>query len=425
MPNAVIERLETQRAEQINFVDTLLNRVDSEGRDLVDAEQSNLTAARQRITEIDAQLAPLRDFEGLRADSAAGARSALVGGATTEPRPLGMAGGGAFPYRSAGAFLVDHLRSQGPFGAPVDAAAAARLTAAITHQITTDTPGLLPAPIVGPIVDTLDASRPLITSLGAKPLGGIAGAGFSRPKITQHVLVGEQLAEKTELASRVMKIVQVPFTKGTYGGAVNISRQDIDWTSPAAWDALVADLARVYGAQTELVTAQAFAAAVVQTVDVASNDLAGWAGALYEGAVMAYLGGAAMGTIPNGQLPDHIWCSLDMWAQMGAIVDAAKLVVSTGPGTLGTASGVTDFAGDVLNAPRTVVPTFPAETVIIGSSAFFEFYEDQIGLLSAVEPKQLGIEVAYGGYTAHGMIEANCFCKLTKPVIPLSARKSA
>lgn len=422
MPNAVLERLETQRAEQISFIDNLLNRVDAEGRDLTDSEQANLTATRQRIGEIDAQLAPLREFEDLRGASADGLRRAVGAEPAGDPRPLGSGGGARFGYRSAGAWLVDYLRAH-DVKVP-DAAAAARLDgaarqlAAIQNQVTTDTPGLLPTPVVGPVVDTLDGSRPFIASIGAKPLAGIAGTGFSRPKITQHVQVGPQAGEKTELPSRKMVISSVPFTKGTYGGTVNISRQDIDWTSPSAWDALVTDLAKVYGGETENVAADAFAAGVTQTATVDADTLEGWALALYEAAVLAYRGGAPAGSMANGSLPNRVWVSLDMWAKMGSIVDVARL--AWGNGNLGDNGGISDFAGDLLNAPRVVVPAFPDATVIVGSPVGFEFYEDQIGLLTAVEPKILGVEVAYGGYVAYGFVEAKGFAKLTPPAAPLA-----
>lgn len=419
MPNAVLQRLESQRAEQITFVDNLLARVDSDGRDLVDAEQANLTSARERIAEIDAQLAPLRDFENLRGAAAEG--SPFTPGAPGEPRPLG-GGGGPFPYRTAGAWLVDHVRAR----AQQDPAAQARLAEAARHQAiatqtTQDTPGLLPTPIIGPVVNTIDASRPFITSIGALPLDN-PGAGFIRPKVTQHVDVGLQAGEKTELASRKMVIGQVPFSKKTYGGTVNVSRQDLDWTSPSAWDALTQDLADVYGAETEAAVAADFAALVVQAVSApATGDLAGWAEALYAAAAKCYMGGAAAGTTPMGRLPNRMWVSLDMWGAIGALVDINRMVAGGGAaGVLGD-SNLASFSGDILSVPRIVVPSFPAGTVILGPSNMYEFREQTIGLLTAVEPAILGLEVAYGGYTAYGMIEANAFCKVPAPA-PLGAR---
>ena len=418
MPNAVLDRLEAQRAEQIQFIDNLLARVDTDGRDLVDAETANLTAARERIAELDQQISPLRDFESLRGDAAAGTARALGPADGGEPR--GLATGG-HSYASAGAFIVDRLRARGvPWAnlAP-DPAAAARIAAAVENQLTTDTPGLLPVPVVGDVVNTIDASRPFLTSIGVRSMGGIPGKQFSRPKITQHVAVGKQAAEKTQLPSRKMIIGSVDFIKETYGGTVDISRQDIDWTSPSAWDALVRDLAAVYAAETENAVADAFAAAVTQNVDAATGDLAGWVAALYQAAAKAYAGGAAAGTTPMGKLPNRLWMSIDMWATFGSLVDQARVILN--PGALGSGD-LSTFAGDMLGVPRVVVPSFPAGTAILGPSDGYEAYEEMIGLLSAVEPSLFGVEVAYGGYVAHGMINAAQFCKITAPpVVPLGA----
>lgn len=410
-----IERLERQRQEQFDFIANLTSTIEADGgRDLVPAEEANVRAAHERVKQINDQLQPLYDWAQLQEASSAG--HPLAGGPRRDPAPLAQ--NAAPTYRSAGAFIVDHLRARGmrSMGIPADAAAAARIErAAVENQLTVDTPGILPQPVIGPIVNTIDASRPFVTSIGAKSMGGIPGTQFSRPKVTQHVDVGKQAAEKTQLASRKMVINSVPFVKETYGGTVDISRQDIDWTSPAAWDALVQDLADVYGGQTEIAASTVFAAAVTQTEAAATDDLEGIATALYLAAVKCYRGGAAAGALPLGKLPNRLWVSLDMWAKVGAVVDVARLAVPPGvSGNLGT-SELSTFSGDVLNVPRIVVPGFADGTIVLGSSTLFEFYEEQIGLLSAVEPSILGVEVAYGGYTASGMLEANAFCKVTMP----------
>lgn len=421
MANAVVARLEEQRAEQFEFIDTLLAQVDSDGgRDLVPAEESNLTASRERIAAIDRQLTPLREYESLRAASNAGHPVPHQQRPAGDPRPLGAEGGPVVPWATAGAFLVDHLAARGVkwAGRGPDQAAAQRIErAAVSNNITTDVPGLLPQPIVGPVVGALDTSRPFVTSIGAKPMGGIPGSQFTRPRITQHVAVGKQAAQKTQLASQPLKITPINFTKETWGGTVDVARQFIDWTSPSAWDALITDLAAVYGMQTEIAASTAFAAAVTQTVGPpATDDLAGWTAALYAAASKAFLGGAAVGTVPMGKMPDRIWVSLDMWEKLGSIVDAARLVTfANAQATLGSGD-LASFAGDILNLPRVVVWSLPAQTIIVGNSAEFEFYEEVIGLLSAVEPSLLGIEVAYGGYVAYAPLLADAFCKIAPPV---------
>lgn len=426
MPNAVLERLLHQRQEQFDFISQVLERVESEGRDLVDAERANLKTSHDRVEQLDAQISPLEEFEALRQSHEASlsrlpaAREARQAGSERDTRPLASAEvREPFPYRSPGAFLVDLLTARGIMQdrsgnrLGPDAEAQARVTRAVANQTTTQTPGLLPVPIVGAVVNIIDASRPLITSLGgAKAMGGIPGKSFERPKITTHVTVGKQTAEKTQLPTQAMQIDPLTFTKETHGGTVNVSRQDIDWTSPAAWDILVNDLANIYAIETEGAVAAAFAASVVSNVVVvAANTLAGWANGLYTAAGQCYAGGK--------RLPDRLWCSVDMWAQMGSIVDTARLAfppysVNSDDGAAGD-SNLAQFGGYVFQLPRIVVPTLPNGSVILGSSTLYEAYEETIGLLSVVEPSILGVEVAYGGYLAFGTLEEKGFSKVTAP----------
>ena len=402
MPNPVLERLYAERTHQVEFVDELLAHVDADGRDLVEAEQANLSAARERIGSLDSQIEPLEAFEATRETHRAAQRGITPPGYRgPEAASVGAGQAGRVEYGSPGAFLVDYLAARGFMSGPrgdrsaPDVDALARVQYALTNQTTADTPGLLPEPIVGTVVSLIDSSRPLITSLGGgRPMGGIPGKTFGRPKITQHVTVGPQSAEKAELPTGKMVIGEVPFTKGTYGGAVDVSRQDIDWTSPTAWDILIRDLADVYALTTEAVVAAAFAAAAddINTVTpVAANTLAGLAAAMYTAAGKVYAS--------SKRLPDRMWISTDVWAKLGPAVDTAPPTM-TAQGD----SALDSFAGNLFRIPRIVVPSFPANTAILGTAAAYEVYEEAIGLLTAVEPSLLGVEVAYGGYIAHNVV---------------------
>jgi hypothetical protein len=415
--NAVLERLRAQRAEQITTMDSILGQV-GDDRDLVDAERGVLDACRQRITEIDAQIEPLAAYETLR-DTHADVVGALPRPEpTSQPRRMAEGERGCV-YRTPGEFLVDYLRGHGymdPGGRHRDEAAMARLAAAYAQradQTTADTPGLLPEPIVGGVVNIIDAQRPLITSLGGtRPMGNIPGTQFSRPAVTQHTLVGPQTGEKTALPSRKMTISQIPFVKETFGGSVDISRQDMDWSSPSAWDILVQDLADVYAVETEGAVADKFTSGATGTPVVvgaagSAPTLAEWTTGLYTAAMRSYNAGKRM--------PDRLWCSLDVWAALGSLVDVQRVVL-TGDGDNDTAAGsstLASFRGDVLGLPRIVVPMFSDGTCIIGPSSLFETYEDVIGLLSVIEPSILGVEVAYGGYLANGHTFAGAFVPLT------------
>lgn len=445
--NPTLERLIRQRQEQEAFIAQLLEQVESEERDLVDAEVKNLEAAQARIAEIDEQIKPLeaweKQVEAHRVEMPAPPTQAerdreLVGaglpaGGSTFTYPAGFQGGGRRSpmsveprpvlYKSAGAFVVDYIRARGYPGAKIESdpdaaqrvAQALMARAAAPHVTTEETPGLLPEPIIGEILTDLDSSRPFVVSIGAKDMSSIPGKIFNRPKVTQHSLVGQQPAEKGTLANRQFKVEGVPFEKDTFGGYLNVSRQDIDWTSPAAWDALISDLQLEYGADTDDFAAGLFGIGVTQSVPLEVAE--GEENAELRALIRALYAAARMAATANGtkratalRLPNHVWVSIDQWELLGAAIDMVRALVqgSASPG----ASSPTSFAGSILDVPRSMVPGLPEGSLIVGRTQLFEFYEERIGILSAIEPKVLGVEVAYGGYAAAGFLDDTAFVKV-------------
>lgn len=404
MGNPVLDRLYAQRDKHLDFVSSTIELADSQDRNLTDSEQANMVAARESVEAIAPQIKELEQFEQLRAATEQTSRRYGSGDqerhsvAHTKPRAQ---------YRTAGEVIVDRFRAFDGDQRAEDRIRDAGLTTetrALVHQTTADTPGLLPEPVVGAIVNDIDESRPLITSLGPIALGNIPGKTFSRPVVTQHTQAGEQAEEKGELVSRQLKVDGIDFVKRTFGGALNVSRQDIDWTAPGVWDALLRDLQGQYGLFTEQTVAAGFATfAGGGPVPVESDDLKGWATAMYAAAAEVYAGSAA--------LPDTIWCSVDVWAKLGPVVDQARLVFSDGSssGSLG------NFGGNLFTLPRIVVPSLPANTLVIGRKNRYEVYEDRIGLLSAIEPDVLGVKIAYGGYVAFGGLNGAAFAKIAPP----------
>lgn len=429
--NAVLARLEQERGRAVEFIDNLLGQVETEGRDLVDTERANLSAQRDRIRQLDEQIEPLREFEELRSADA-GSASRYTGSGGQPDNQRGGSGLGTqvndrqHQYRSAGEFIVDGIRAaqRGNVGSreEVDAAATRlrshgvtfengqMVRAAAPHNTTAEVPGLLPVSIVGEIMSDVDAARPFVSSIGAKDLGSIPGTTFNRPTITQHVGVGKQAAEKAELQDGQFKVGSVPFSKDTYGGWANVSRQEIDWTSPAVWDALLTDFIEQYGLETEEAAAEAFVASVVQKQELATAaagtpTLQEMLRALYGAAKKSYQG--------SGRMPDTIWASLDWWETLGVLIDHLK---ATTAGDGGGDSSAASFAGNLLRVPRIIVPSFPDGTLVVGVKNRTEVYEDRIGFLSVVEPKVLGVQLAYGGYMASGTIKPAAFTKIVNEV---------
>lgn len=436
--NPMLARLIAQRDEQIAFVEQMTEKANDATRDLVDAELANLRAAQERVAQLDAQIAPLVEFEQSRAAHVA-AMPAPQPSSSAERSTSGRLGVrervGVHEYPTPGHFMVDKIRSQvhyGPNGeeyAP-DQGAAARIRAARgvsdgvqtraegdvalgVHQTTTDTPGLLPVTIQGTIEEQLDGLRPFLQFIGIKPLAGIPGKTFHRPHVTQHTKVAEQTAEKAELASRELKIDGIPFNKRTIGGWLNVSRQEIDWTSPSAWNIIVNDLQAMYAEESDAITSNEFEEGVTQSVAAIpladKYKLEAWVKALYAAATMvATKNGTERARV--SRLPNAIFTSMDMWETVGTVLDVSAI---KDPGFRGGQGSPGSFAGSILSFPRIMVPGLPAGTVIVGRRESFEFYEERVGLLTALVPRVFGVEIAYGGYIAPGFLDATAFAKVS------------
>lgn len=438
-PSTMLQRLYAERQSCIDFIDQTIAGANVEGqtRDLSTTEQESLTRQRERITELDAQITPLEEFEQLRsAGNAAAQNYRPTPAGTPADRATGLGAQveqRSWSYPTAGHAIVDQLRAApSSVGGYADADARERLLSAgmvyagvndddvalaqqarqvamaapeiRALQITDDTPGILPVPIIGDIMSDVDGARPFVSSVGSKSMA-FPGKTFERPVVTQHTAVGEQTTEGTSsgLGSQKMVINGVPFNKRTFGGWLDVSRQDIDWTSPAVWNAILSDLQEQYGLQTENAAADDFATAVTAQVELAGDTLLDWLIALYAAAALAYSGA--------GRLPDNIWMSLDMWATVGPIIDS-QVATNKNPGT----SSLASFSGMLTDLPRTVVPSFAAGTVIIGAKRWTEVYEERIGVLQAVQPSVLGVQVAHGGYMANNTLKTAAFAKVVNLV---------
>ena len=239
--DAMLSRFQAELEERRTFMDGLVEGAESQGRDLTAEEMDLYTRARDRMQVIESQMVPLR--EGARIAIESRRRTDELIGAYANARNPEHA---AVEYRTAGAYVAEMYYAQ--LG---DESARNRLDAyhrVAAHQTTADNPGLIPESIVSPLVNFIEVARPLTATLGPVDLG--SGA-WSYARVTQHTQVGKQLGEKTELPSRKMLVTKTPLGADTFGGYVNISKQDINRTSPAILDMVINDLAQQYAIETE------------------------------------------------------------------------------------------------------------------------------------------------------------------------------
>lgn len=282
------------------------------------------------------------------------------------------------------------------------------LKAAAPDVTTTDTPGILPVPIVGPVYNNFRGIRPVIDAVGVKAMPG-GGKVFIRPEVTTHTSMAAQSAENAALQSGTYVVSSNQVTKGTYGGYVSISNQDLDMTDPAVLSLILDDMARIYANTTDNVAADALLAGQTQTATLTDpTSPAEWVSDIYTAA-------STILSNSNGNLPTHLFLAPNMYAALGALVDTAgrPLFPEVGPmNALGTSSA-SSFAGMAFGLQVVVDRNFSSDTVIVGDPSGFEVFEQQKGALSIESPSTLSRTLSWHGYFATLMIDPTKFVSLT------------
>lgn len=275
--------------------------------------------------------------------------------------------------------------------------------------VTNDTPGVLPTPIVAPVYNNFIGRRPVIDAVGVKAMPA-GGKVFIRPEVTTHTSIGASIAEQSPTAG-TMVVYNNQVTKQIFGGYVNISEADIDWTDPAILSVVLDDMGRIYANATDNYAADNLKSGATVTQNFAAASIADpayW---------ISWVATAAQTILSssNGNLPTHLFLSPDYWGYLLSLSDTADrpLFPQVGPmnayGNLapGQANGVA-FGLNVV-----VDRNFAAETVVVGDASGYEIFEQQKGAISIDSPSTLSRTIAFRGYFASLMIDSSKFVKAT------------
>ena len=311
-----------------------------------------------------------------------------------------------FKMPSAGEWMAAQFA-----GGSIAAEFNARLRAAAPSVTTADLDGIMPTPIVAPIYSGIQGLRPVVDAIGARAMPA-GGKVFIVPKITTHTSIGGPQTQNATITAGQFIVDDIQVTKGIYGGYVQLSEASIDWSDPEVLGALLEDLGKKYALFTDDVAADALLTGTTQaTGNVAPTDPADWVAKIY----------ACANTIlsSGNYLPDHLFVSGDVFAQLGTLSDTSDrpLFPQVGPmnafGTMNAAS-----RESIVFGLRLVVDTnFAAKTTIVGAAATgaFRCYEQQKGAIVAdigSGASTLSRDVAFRGYFAPIMIDANQFMKI-------------
>jgi uncharacterized protein len=284
------------------------------------------------------------------------------------------------------------------------------LQAAAGDITTTDTPGLLPIPVLGVPFADLNFNRPVVAAVGARamPNNG-ASKTFVRPTITTHTSVAAQAAEFDAASATTMVIASNSVTKTTLSGQVSLSIQDLDFTDPASLNIILNDLIGEYLIASDNVAADAITAGATAsgaTWSVTAGDPTTLISAIYTSAYNILLA--------TNFLPDHIFVAPGVWQALGAQLDADNRPVFPYVGAAGL-MGVNAMGSANITVANTFNPfglnlvadrNFAAGTMVVARGLAIEFYEQVRGLMSVELPSTLGRNFSYAGYVSTFIADA-------------------
>ena len=273
---------------------------------------------------------------------------------------------------------------------------------ALAQDLTTDTAGLLPQPVLGNVFLNYNAIRPVVSAIGTRAMPNGQGKSFTRPIITQHTSAAVQ-TEGSQVDSQKMTLSANTVTRETVAGGVFISQQDIDFTDPAALNAVLTDLQGQYLKATDNIAADACNTAK-QTSGFTWTVTAGDPTTL-----MAALYGCAFNISHSTKLfATHLLVSVDVWQKLGGQLDNDKRPLFPaigapglmGQNTLGAGSAASWSGMNPMGIEIVVDGNFASGTMLVVHAPAIEFYEQQRGIMRVQDPALLGENFSYYGYFA-------------------------
>lgn len=389
MADSMLAKLVEERSAKEKFINDLTSQAMTLKRDLQSSELELIQNAQKRMRELDTQIDVLS--VDLTLNQQAQDRIAQLQQAVNAP----ASAPDKVEYRSAGHYLQDYLRTIIGEG-EARAEATQRLQKyhrAASHITTGNFTGIFPQAVVGPVINFINTSRPLVNALGT--IGIPSGPSFRRPRLNDPNIatgVGIQANQKDELVSQAFTLTSDDVSLSTLGGYVNVARQCLDW-GVASMDLIVNQLAARYSYATER--------AAIGEMSLSTGKVALAAGADGPTTIKAIYDGAAKVFASTGQLPSVLAAGPLGWARLGGLSDAAgrQIFPFLAPGNAAGQQSADSLEGNPVGLRLVVTPGITDDTFWVLNGLCLEVYEQLVGQLSVVEPSVLGIQVAYAGYT--------------------------
>lgn len=392
MPQDVmVSNYMNERATLVTRIENVKGAATAAGRDLSAQDMETIENARARIAAVDTQLEFSADTFEL--DENVRAKLARV--------HSGIVSGPAQPYRNAGQVVWDMLHRRENRDAAerfetamTRAAQHMGTVAADTTATAGDLAGLVVDPVVGPVVNFYDVSRPFLDAIGTQTVNAY---DFRRPYLVDTAVVtsaAAQTAQKAELPSTKFDVLSDPLEYATYGHYINVSTQLLQF-QPTALNIIISELKARVAKATERAALTELANSTTKITLANNADAATTLKAIYDGNAKVY--------DETGSPATWIAFGPTGLSRLGALVDAAgrpffpSLGAANAPGTVDT-TGAGSIAG--LRPVQTYAIT--DTTFWVGNSGVLEAYEQPFPIMSVDEPSVLGRQIAVAtGFVAY------------------------
>ena len=278
--------------------------------------------------------------------------------------------------------------------------------AAAGDETTGDVAGLLPTPVLAPLVQNLNFIRPTFEVFGPRAMPNGQGKSFVRPTISQHTSAATQQAEFDSVSAQTMTIADNLVSRVTVAGQVTIDMQTIDFTNPAALGLILQDLQGEYLLATDGI-------AVDGLIAGATDNTIAWNGTTSASLQSAIYSAAYEAAIATRFYVDTLICSAAAWKEMGALVDDVGRPVFPAVGapglggynTLGAGdatkwSGMNPLGLNIVVDPQLDASNNAEKMFVCNSQKGFEVYESQRGMMSVDVPGKLARNFSFFGYVA-------------------------
>jgi hypothetical protein len=267
-----------------------------------------------------------------------------------------------------------------------------RISAAAPHTFLADIPGLIPEPLVGPVLDLTPGGSPVFNALGpALDLARTPGNKGRIPMVTTPLLDAAVATEKADV-TRPFVIEDVEYTKEVIKRAWNLSVEAVLFSTPSAVTEGLKLLNKsvVRGSEAYVVSKLEAVTGTNAAIELAADGSDLWA--KLAAGVSAYQAAC-------GQEPSHFVVARDVWAQLVGMTNSlgAPLIPTlnqTLVGDWGSLFGIPVVVSWAITAGKAFLVSDSGVKAVSGSEVRMQVDEPTIEGVAAGASKVVGLAVA-------------------------------